>query len=86
MNKTSIQLYPKSRKPLYRHKNINEKLLNKELNFFYSYCQKERRDNNKSFLSKSQGNFNYLKEDKDEKNNSENKYRIKERKKKERKT
>ena len=52
MNKTSIQLYPKSRKPLYRHKNINERLLNKELNFFYSYCQKERRDNNKSFLSK----------------------------------
>ena len=74
MNKTSIQLYPKSRKPLYRHKNINERLLNKELNFFYSYCQKERRDNNKSFLSKSQGNLNYLKEDKDEKNNSENKY------------
>ena len=70
MNKTSIQLYPKSRKPLYRHKNINERLLNKELNFFYSYCQKERRDNNKSFLSKSQGNLNYLKEEKERRDNN----------------
>ena len=73
MNKTSIQLYPKSRKPLYRHKNINERLLNKELSFFYSYCQKERRDS-KSPLSKSQRNLNHFKEEKNKKCNSANKY------------
>ena len=45
MNKTSILLYQKSRKPLYRHKNVSEKSLKKEFSIFYNFFQKERRSN-----------------------------------------
>ena len=72
MNKTSILLYPKSRKPLYRHKNVNERILKKEFSIFYNYFQKERRTNENN-LSKSQKYVNYIEEE-DKRNNSENKY------------
>ena len=72
MNKTSILLYPKSRKPLYRHKNVNERILKKEFSIFYYFFQKERRTNENN-LSKSQKYVNYIEEE-DKRNNSENKY------------
>ena len=73
MNKTSILLYPKSRKPLYRYKNLNDKLLNKELQFFYNFCQKEIRDN-KIQLYKTPRYIQYNGYDEEKNYESENKY------------
>ena len=73
MNKTSILLYPKSRKPLYRYKGINERGLNKELSFFYNFCQKELR-NNKNNKTKSQRYMRYIDDEEYKRNDSENKY------------
>ena len=73
MDKTSILLYPKSKRPLYRHKNISERLLNKEINFFYNFCQNERRDNENN-LSKSQKYIKYIGEEEDKRYDNENKY------------
>ena len=72
MNKTSILLYPKSRKPLYRHKNVNEKSLKKEFSIFYNFFQKERRSNENS-ASKSQKYINYIEEE-DKRYDNENRY------------
>ena len=74
-NKTSILLYPKSRSPLYKYKNINETSLNRELHHFYYFCQKERR-NERLKESKTQTNIKYYAYNDDEKNfDSENRYK-----------
>lgn len=74
-NKTSILLYPKSRTPLYKYKNINETSLNKELHHFYYFCQKERR-NERLKESKTQNSIKYYVYNEDEKNfDSENRYK-----------
>ena len=70
-NKTSILLYPKSRTPLYKYKNINENLLNRELHHFYHFCQKERgneRSNDQLKSSKTQNSIKYYVYNEDEKN------------------
>jgi hypothetical protein len=70
-NKTSILLYPKSRTPLYKYKNINENLLNRELHHFYHFCQKERgneRGNDQLKSSKTQNSIKYYVYNEDEKN------------------
>ena len=77
LNKTSILLYPKCRKPLYIYKNINDKSLNKNLHHFYQYHQKERSNINNSnkSVSKTKKSINYIYNE-DEKNyENENRYR-----------
>ena len=74
-NKTSILLYPKSRTPLYKYKNINETSLNKELHQFYYFYQKERR-NERLKESKTQNSIKYYVYNEDEKNfDNENRYK-----------
>ena len=51
MNKSSILLYPKYRKPLYQYKNIKENQLIKTFSNFYNYGQNERNKNESKNLS-----------------------------------
>ena len=73
INKTSSFFYSKSRQSLYQHKNINERTLNKELNFFYNFSQNERR-NNENSLSKTQKYNNYIDDEEDKSYDNENRY------------